>query len=307
MARTVVDRELFHRVLKGTPETLSIQFEQDGAAADPGTTTIGIVDDAGTTVVAAGTATSGATTAPRTYALTTTHTASLGRLTVTWTTTNFGTQATYVEVVGNHLFSISEARSFETSAMASTTSYPTADIEEVRARITDEFERICGVSFVRRYDRVVLSGTGTASLLVTGSQMPRQPALYLSSVTAADELDLSDLSWDAYDADDLSDLQVESGGVIRRATRGVFTRGHNNIRVTYEYGLPSVPLAIKRAALTLCRYLLVPSNLSERTLQQSAQFGTIQLATAGKFGSEFGIPSVDATLARYTERVAVIG
>lgn len=312
MARTVVDRESFHRVLRGTTETLSVQWEEDGAADDPGTVTVGIIDDAGATVVAALTATGGATTAPRTYALTKTHTASLDRLVATWTSSNYNAQTTYVEIVGNHLFSISEARAFDppttvgTGALSSTTNYPTIDIEETRARITDEFERICGVSFVPRYDRTVLHGSGRAYQHVYTSQSPRQPALYLSTIRNVETLNTATMTWEAYDSDELADIQIEPGGVIRRAALGAFEAGYGNIRVTYEYGLPTVPLAIKRAALTLCRYLLVPSNLSERTMQQSSQFGSIQLATAGRYGDYYGIPSVDSVLDRYCEHVPVI-
>lgn len=312
MARTPIDRETYHRVLKRTPETIQVQFESDGAASDPGSTTIGIVNDVGTTVVASGTATGGATTAPRTYALTSTHTASLDRLAATWTTTNYGAQVSYIEVVGAHLFSVSEAREFDppttvgTGALNSTTNYPTLLIEETRARITDEFERICGVSFVPRYDRAVVHGSGRAYQHVYTSQTPRHPALYLSSIRNIETLDTTDMTWTAFTADELAEVQIEEGGVIRRASGEAFESGHGNIRVTYEYGLPVVPLAIKRAALTLCRYLLVPSNLSERTMQQSSQFGSIQLATAGRYGDYYGIPSVDSVLDRYCEHVPVI-
>lgn len=307
MSRTVTDRELYHRVLKATPETISIQFEENGAADDPGTTTIGITNEAGTEVVAAGTATTGSTTAPRTYALTKTHTASLDRLTVAWTPTNYGAQVTYVEIVGAHLFSVSEARAFDNSAMSNTTSYPTLDIEETRGRITDEFERITGVSFIPRYDRATLSGTGSAELAVHTSVSPRHPALYLSSIRNVETLSESTMTWTAFTAGELAEVQILPGGVIRRAGGDAFTAGRGNVRVTYEYGVTVAPLAIKRAALTLCRYLLVPSNLNSRALQESSQFGSIQLATAGRYGDHYGIPAVDSVLDRYAERVPVIG
>lgn len=312
MARTVVDRESFHRVLRGTTETLSVQWEENGQADDPGTVTVGIVDDAGVTVVAALTATGGATTSPRTYNLTKTHTAALDRLVATWASSNYNAQQTYIEIVGAHLFSISEARSFDppttvgTGALANETNYPTIDIEETRARITDEFERICGVSFVPRYDRAVLHGSGRSYQHVYTSQSPRHPALYLSSIRNVETLDTSSMTWSAFSGSDLAEIQIEPGGVIRRASGAAFPEGCSNVRVTYEYGMQSVPLAIKRAALTLCRYLLVPSNLSERTMQQSSQYGSIQLATAGRYGDHYGIPSVDSVLDRYCEHVPVI-
>jgi hypothetical protein len=53
---TVPDVE---RILQLTPGTLSQQWYEDGAAVDPGTVTVGITRADGTTLVAAGTGTTG--------------------------------------------------------------------------------------------------------------------------------------------------------------------------------------------------------------------------------------------------------
>jgi hypothetical protein len=91
------------RIQKATPGTLSQQWYEDGVAVDPGTVTLGITRADGTTLVAPATGTTGSGTGVRTYNLTTTHTALLDRLTVTWTSTLKGTLLTYVEVVGGFL------------------------------------------------------------------------------------------------------------------------------------------------------------------------------------------------------------
>jgi hypothetical protein len=96
------------RILQLTPGTLSQQWYEDGAAVDPGAATVGITRADGTILVAAGTATAGTGTAPRTFNLTTTHTALLDRLTVTWTSVTKGTIVSYVEVVGGFWFSLAD-------------------------------------------------------------------------------------------------------------------------------------------------------------------------------------------------------
>src|SRR5215207_10936678 len=115
----------FARILLGTPGTISEQWYEAGAPVDPGTVTIGITRAAGTTLVAAGTATTGSGTGARSFSLTTTHTALLDRLKVTWTTSAKGTRTSYVEVVGDFLFVIDE---LEAEVANSTTTYTAAQV-----------------------------------------------------------------------------------------------------------------------------------------------------------------------------------
>src|SRR5690349_8723938 len=106
------------RILRGTPGTLSKQWYEDGVPVDPGTVTVEITRADGTSLVAAGAATTGSGSTPRAFALTTTHTALLDRLTVTWTSTAKGTLTSVVEVVGGYLFNLAE---FADEVSASTT------------------------------------------------------------------------------------------------------------------------------------------------------------------------------------------
>jgi hypothetical protein len=286
-------------ILIGTDVTLSCQFYSDGTVANPGTTTIGIVNAAGDTVVAAGTATSGSTTAPRTYALTATD--DLDILTVTWTTQSLGTVTTTHEIVGAFLFTVMEARAFDGAAMSNTTTYPTAAIEEARARITDQFEEICGVSFIPRYRREVFNGLGGTVL-----NLHRQK---VTAVRSVEYRDAGGTTWTALTADDLADVFIDPWGSLIRETTGTFITGRRNIRVGYEHGFDTPPLEIKRAALLATRYELVKSNINDRAISITTEQGSEQLWTPGLSGRGTAIhplPEVDRILKLHDFRVPTV-
>ena len=163
------------RIQQNTPATLSQQWYEDGAAVDPGTVTLEITRADGTVLVAAGASTSGVTTAPRTYNLTTTHTALLDTLKITWTSTLKGTLVSYVEVAGGFLFSISQARALK--PLDNVTNYPTAVLKDMRITVEQALEDACGVAFVPRYERETVNGDGTIGThaeVAEGSGCPRR-------------------------------------------------------------------------------------------------------------------------------------
>ena len=132
------------RVHQNTPLTLQWQPTEGGVAVDPGTVTIGITRADGSVLVAAGTATSGSGTSPRTYNLTTTHTALLDTLKVTWTGTLKGALPSYVEVVGGFLCSLDDLEA----------PFPSADAAEradIRTAAEERLEGACGKAFVPRF------------------------------------------------------------------------------------------------------------------------------------------------------------
>jgi hypothetical protein len=287
------------QILAGTTVTLSAQFYSDGTVANPGVTTVGIVDSAGASVVAAGTATGGATTGPRTYALS--DTTELDTLTVTWTTASLGTVTTTHEIVGAFLFSVAEARAFDGAAMANTTTYPTTAIEEARARLTDEFEEMCGVSFIPRYRVDVLSGDGGFDLML--------PRLKVRDIRSVEYRDGGTATWTSYTADDLADIYIEDYGWINRESRGTFLTGRRNLRVGYEHGFSAPPLDIKRAALMAARYELVRTNINDRAISISTEQGSEQLWTPGLSGRGTAIhplPEVDRILKLHNYRIPVV-
>src|SRR5690606_23834905 len=95
---------------------LSVQFYRDGAPVDPGDVTVTITNDAGETLVSDA-ATSGTDDGPRSYVLTPAQTNQLDVLTVQWSGEIDGVPQspppTHVEVVGDYLFTLSEARNFD--------------------------------------------------------------------------------------------------------------------------------------------------------------------------------------------------
>src|SRR5215217_5067951 len=125
------------RVQQLTPATVSQQWYEDGTATDPGTVTVGITRADGTTLVAAGAATSGTGTSPRTFNLTTTHTALLDRLKLTWTSTTKGTLTSYVEIVGGFLFTLAE---LSADLATSTTTYTAAQMADARTYAETQIE-----------------------------------------------------------------------------------------------------------------------------------------------------------------------
>lgn len=291
-----LERHSFHRVLKGTGETVSVSWSVDGVAVDPGVVTVSITNAAGTAVVTDA-ATSGTGAGDRTYTLTPAQTANLDVLTCVWTG-SVGGQATSVttevEIVGAHLFTIAEARNFDKQQLSSSAGYNAQVIEKARARITDEFEDICGISFIPRYKRLTFSGTDTQELIL--------PDLFVTAIRSLETRTSGTATWTAYTSTELADLFVDDYGLLYRESLGVLTAGRRNVRIGYEYGLQRPPLSISRAALKVLVSQAVPSNLPERATSLSDELGTFRLVTAGEDGRWYGIPEVDSVLSRYQYR-----
>jgi hypothetical protein len=148
------------RIQQLTPGTLSQQWYEDGVPVDPGTVTVGITRADGTVLVASGTGTTGAGTAARTFSVTTTHTALLDRLLVTWTSSAKGTLTSHLEVVGGFVFSLAELIAVKPPNQTWTTAQLVAMRTTVEQAIEDEY----GTALVPRYRRDTLSGDGTTLL-----------------------------------------------------------------------------------------------------------------------------------------------
>lgn len=295
-----VERHSLHRILKGTAESLSLLVYEDGVVKDPGTTTVTITMADGTAIVTGG-ATTGSGAQARAYALTTTDTANLDLLTAVWTTENYGAQTTTAEIVGEHLFTLAQARDFDGGKLRDASAYSDDLLKETRARILDAFAEVCGVSFVPRYKRVVLDGKGSDTLYL--------PDLYVTAIRSVDERASGGTDWTAYTSDDLADVFCDDSGQVFRETDGAFTAGRRNIRIGYEYGYAQPPLEITRAALRLLVSYLgaTRTDWDPRAISMSTDMGVISLATAGMRGAVFGLPEVDSALVRYNERRAGIG
>jgi hypothetical protein len=280
------------RIQKLTPGTLSQQWTEDGAVVDPGTVTVGINKADGTVLVAAGSATSGTGSSPRTFNLTTTHTAALDKLQVTWTSTLKGTLVSYVEVVGGFLFGLAEIRAV--TPINDTVNYLTADIVDTRTAVEQAIEQACGVAFAGRYALERYSGDGS-NVLQLNHPLPSS----IRSVT---------ITGTAFTAPQLADLTMAASGAIY-STLTYFTWGQNNIVVGYEHGYQEPPMEIRRAALLLAKMWLVgrrnPIDDRAVTFNAGADGGTYSLAVPGRNGSNFGHPDIDVAVDRYS-RVSMV-
>lgn len=280
------------RIIAGRSATITHTFYSDGVATNPtpDAATIGITRDDGTTLVAAATGTTDTGTGTVSYTLTPTQTATLDVLTVRWTAT-FGSQSQvftdYVEIVGDCLFSIAQARAL--TPLNDTTTYTLAKLLNVRTLVEEAIEDSCGVAFVPRYRREAIAGTNTTTVVVS---QPRVTAL--RSVTL-DGVALSVASLATVVPNDAGVLYYPAG----------WAWGASNYDIAYEHGYPRPPARITQAALTLARSWLVDGPLDDRTTAFTTPDGTFALSTPGMRGSIFGIPEVDAAVRQYDERAMV--
>jgi hypothetical protein len=264
------------RVQQNTPLTLSQQWYESGAVVDPGTVTLGITRADGTSLVAAGTATSGSGTNPRTFNLTTTHTALLDSLKVTWTSTLKGTLVSYVEVVGGFLFNLNDLSAEVTD---STSSYTAAQMADSRTYAETQLERACGRAFVPRYTTETFNGDCSSSLVLRWPNIRAVRSVMVDGV--------------AYTVGQLAGLAFNPSGILTN-TLGTWSLGASNITVSYEHGDSFLDPGASEAALVLAKHKLVRGPIDERATQRTSEFGPVNLATPGMFGSRFGIPVVDA-------------
>ncbi|WP_020525837.1 hypothetical protein [Catelliglobosispora koreensis] len=293
----------FTRLASNAAATLSHTFYVDETATDPtGTPTYAIVDANGT-AVSSGNATvvggsSGRITAPLAAQ------SSLRRLTVTWTATVGGgsvTEVDYVEIVGGFYFTLAQGRASDTS-LSDASKYPTADLALKRLEVETECETICDRSFVPRYDRVVLDGAGTSTLLLAHSDPVRSVAdvRVVRSVTMAPAMDETFV---AFTAAELAALTVTDDGRLIRTDGNVFTEARANVVVEFEYGLDRPPADLVQASLTRLRTRLnlnktgIPDRTTSFTVTDGA---TYRLDMPGAYKT--GLPEVDAIYGRYSRR-----
>lgn len=285
------------RILRNTSATLTRTFYVDGTATSAdGNVTLGITDEAGAEIVAAGTVAVNDSTGVYSYLLA--PQSQLNRLTVTWSGTWSAVAQSftdYVEVVGGHLFTEAEARAAHSSLLTSATVYPDAAIAEARDRISDEFEQFCGVSFVPRYNYETIPGSGNHWLPIERGRVSTVIAATVNStsLTVANVTPHPTLP------------KLHYTGTWSSPT------GSNplNVTVEYEHGYDTPPPDIKRAALILLRHQIIPDQaggaIPDRAISLTDEVGTIRLAQPGFRGAPYGIPLVDQTLMRYTTQIPV--
>ena len=269
-------------ILKNTSSTLEITFSAGDAS---GAVTVTITRADGTALVTGAATTN--ETEPGRYTYLMAPQTELDSLTAVWTGTWGGVAqsvATYAEVVGGHIFTLADLRAFGDQAIT-TAGYPDAVVRAARARITDKFQKVCGVSFIPRYQRDVLDGTGLCAIFATRKRVTRMIA---ASVDGS-----------ALSAPDVAALYTYPTGRIERLTYWPNSI-RRNVILAYEHGWPSTPADISFAAMTLARYELVPNDISDRMVSFDNDLGSVRLSVPGR-NYPTGIPIVDSILSEYDE------
>lgn len=284
------------RILRNTAATLSVEFFSDetSTAAD-GAVTVTVVDDQGVALVTNAATTHG--TAGK-YSWTLPAQASLKHLTLSWTGTFGGivqTLRTEAEVVGSRIFSLADVRAFDTD-LDDPADYTTAQLEDARTQVEDEFEEITGRSFIQRYGRTLTLGGG-------GAYLRRLDDYDVQTILGGT------VGGVALDGPTIAGLEVRQSCLLWRAS-GVWTELVRCI-VHYEYGVfaGDVDTTIRDAAILRARTRLnaersgVPEGA---TSFDSPDGGSVDFAGAGIAGT--GIPEVDAVLQRWMtdEKVAAL-
>jgi len=260
---------------------------QDGDLADAtGTVTVTVADAAGTTVASGSATKTPSTTGTYAFACTPGQLANLGVYTATWAATVAGvpvTPTTQVEVVSAHLFGIDELRA-RRPEMANVDKYPSTLLAAKRSEVSDWFEDVCGVAFVKRRRRRVLTGDGTDTLL-TGDPLISS----LVSVT------VDGTAWVVNDIGGDRSL-----GILTAPKGEVWTKGAQII-ATYDHGYDHVPERVKAAVLTLAVEATLPSALNPRATVESTDVGAFRLSIA-RPDTPTGIPDVDIVINEYGYR-----
>lgn len=279
------------RVKQATPFTVSNQWSEGGVNVDPGTVTIGITRADGSVLVAPGTSTSGAGVAARTFALTTTHTAQLDRLKITWTTSLKGVDTSYVEVVGGFLFTIAELR--DEDPLGDAAKYPTDDLVYMRTVVEQSFEKECGRAFVPRYE---LEVKRTYRPTLSRKLQVSWPLVRAIRSATVDGRVLA--------AGELATVQAYTTGLFHPSGWARYGT-ESDITVGYEHGYDFPPGFVSEAAKLLAKNWLVKGPVDDRMTSMSNDDGTFSLATPGLRGSRYGIPEVDAVVNGYGAAVLV--
>lgn len=157
------------------------------------------------------------------------------------------------------------------------------ELEELRVLAEDSIEHAARVAFVPRVHTAVFSGRGVFELYAAHHRVRR-------IVTALVDGAVLDIA------------QARVVGDLRLWRPGGWPAGRANLLVTYEHGHDVPPPRIKQAALTLAKVWGLRGPVDARATQiETGDGSTINLATPGILGAQFGIPEVDQAVRAYGE------
>lgn len=284
------------RIVAATSATLTFQGrDSDGEPADPGTVTVQVVTDAGSVVIAAGTAPTTPEDEPdtRTVTLSPSQTSSIDRLTAIWTSSGVELGRTVHDIVGGVYCTVAEIRADPSNALADDVKHPAAKLVRARTEIEYQIERRTHRAFVPRFATQILDGSGTESLVLEHPDL--RSVVTVEYWAGSEWLPLSVI---------VGNIPPSSAGIAElRST--TWPRGHENIRIRYVHGMDRPPADLKDAAVEAVGHHLAGkrSGIDPRALSMvSPEGGTIQLATPGRGIWVTGIPEIDEVIDGYTFR-----
>lgn len=278
---TVADQQ----IVAGTAATLSWQpVDSDGEPATPGTVTVGVTSSDGTAVVAAGSATSGTGSDPRTVALTAAQTVRPEWFTATWTVSGSTVGRTVHEVIGSPL--LSRAQLVEREPAVADLS--TVEFVRCRREVDDLFKRETRRGLTPRFAVERIWSRGGCDLVL------RFPDL--RAVRWANQIDSSGTPT-ALTVGQLASIAASASGIATLGDGSWWSCG--DVEIGYEHGYDRAPFDVVGAAARYLRDVagrdtsMVPARA---TSYADGQGGVTQLATPGLGPFITGLPEVDEVL-----------
>jgi hypothetical protein len=205
------------------------------------------------------------------------------------------------------IFSVADARGFDKAQLTSAVTYPDAAITAAEVAIRAEFERIIGVALIPTSTAEVLDGNDTDTLFLAHhnpySEFTPRPV----SVTACVITDRDGVTYETFDADDLSDLACYPSGEVIRLTNGRFLRGRRNVTLTYSHGFTAVQPDIQRAALIECVRRLAPTSVpfsGTGGTEDGITWARLRDPSRGRW---YGMEEIDGVLNQYRARETAPG
>ena len=289
------------------PYDLTKTWYVDGTATDVGTVTVGIVDGNGDEVVASGTSTTNNADGTYTYALA--DQTEPNMLTVTWTRSDAnGDLSDELEVVGGRLFTEAAFRAHNDDLFSSEARYPDATIAAARDAVTELLEQWTGQSWIRRYVRLELRGTGAYDLGLSDGIARTSAGKHLSRPGRLRHIDTI-LSASVSGSSITASNVVAERGVLWR-TDGTWSTGTTsnpfNVKLEYVYGHAYTTDNVDRIAMLLTADRLRETVMSDRTTSFSDELGTYRYETPGRWGNVSAIPEVNEWVKSHRDPVSVV-
>jgi hypothetical protein len=240
---------LISTVAVGQASLITFTAYSAGTQTDLGTVTVGIKDANGTEVVAPLTAVSDG--ADGTYTYTLAKQTQVRFLIVTWSVTGGADFITYLDVIGSELFDEATLRTFDDDAISSA-SYTDAQIAQAHYQAAQYIEEQTGRSYIRRYARAEIYGSGSRFQDLSGAQFRTSTGLQIPRPGAFRDINQVFTT-------DYSSATAEDG--LLTLTDSVFPRSETPLVLEYEYGL-GYPVGIaSRVGMLLAKQWLVSSRI----------------------------------------------